>query len=473
MVFSAIQIGSISFVDEGVDQVLDFLGDRVGINALFVATQAFDRGVAGRQVTRKDHPGHGGDHQADLHSGGSFVQQHDEFYTASILGPYRAKDAEVAHFDALGDVMPAAKSRGMQVYSFMLENTHSGLTRDLPGWSNVLQVDAWGRSDPYACLRNPDYVSWWLGLAEDQVKTYAPDGIMIGSERNGPLDNALSEGGFARDGNAYCFCVHCLRAGAEAGIDARRARQGYLELDKLLRGETSTDVDSSFIQFLRLLGEYPELISWDRLWHEGYELFIGQLYGAIKFNAPNTQVGWHVWHHNAFSPWYRSQVDFSRWAQFSDFLKPVLYNNCAGYRIHHYVSTLVERVFRGVKPQTVYDLIRGVLGYDENVALRRPARARLVARLRVARGAAHDRRDGRPRAGLPGTRRERAGRGGLALHVARGHPGVGRGDPGCRGAGLCALPQVLRDDSRQPRGGRRPPQGARTPLSPSRNSTGQ
>ncbi len=289
MVSSAIQLRSISFVDEGVDQVLDFLGDQVGVNALFIATQAFDRGVAGRQVTRKDHPGHGGDHLADIHTGGSFVRQHDEYYAATVLGPYRAKDAEVASFDALGDVMPAAKSRGMQVYSFMLENTHSGLTRDLPGWSNVLQVDAWGRSDPYACLRNPDYVAWWLGLTEDQVKTYRPDGIMIGSERNGPLDNALSEGGFARDGNAYSFCVHCLRARVRRrGSTPAGPGRGYLELDRLLRGDTPTDVDSAFIQFLRLLGEYPELIAWDRLWHEGYELFMGRMYGAIKFTAPQT-----------------------------------------------------------------------------------------------------------------------------------------------------------------------------------------
>lgn len=367
MVFAGIQIPSISFVDEGVDHVLDFLGQRVGVNALFVATQAFDRGVAGRQVTRKAHPGHGGDHLADLHTGGSFIEQHEEFYTASVLGPYRAKDAEVAHFDALGDVLPAARERGMQVYSFMLENTHSGLTRDIPGWANVLQVDADGRTDPYACLRNPDYISWWLGLAEDTVKSYDIDGVMIGGERNGPLDNAMSDGGFARDGNAYCFCVHCVRAGTDAGLDVRRAREGFLALDRLVTGQTSTEFDSTFIQFLRLLGDYPEIIAWDRFWHEGYELWLGRLYGAIKFARPEVQVGWHVWHHHSFSPWYRSQVDFTRWAKFSDFLKPVLYNNCAGYRLHHFVKTITQRVFRGVSEQTVFDLVRGVLGYDENV----------------------------------------------------------------------------------------------------------
>ena len=135
----------------------------------------------------------------------------------SVLGPYRAPDAEVEGFDVLGDVVPAAHERGVEVYSFMLENTHSGLTRHVPNWTKVLQVDAYGRTDAYACLRNPDYQAWWLSLVEDQVRSYPLDGIMWGSERQGPLDNALSDGGFARTGIPYCFCEHCVAAGTRRG----------------------------------------------------------------------------------------------------------------------------------------------------------------------------------------------------------------------------------------------------------------
>lgn len=366
-VLAGIQIGAISFVDEGVDKVLDLLADKAGVNALFLGSYAFDRGVAGRQVTRKPHPGHGGDHLADVHTGGSFVEQHEEFYRGSVLGPYRAKDAEVAGFDVLGDVIPAARERGMKVFSFLLENTHSGLTREIPSWTNVLQVDTWGRTDPYACLRNPDYIAYWRGLVEDQAMSYDVDGLMIGGERNGPLDNVMSDGGFARDGGSYCFCEYCVRAATERGIDVRRAREAYLALDALVTSDDVGEHDSSLIRFFRLLGDYPELIEWDRFWHEGYEAFQARIYGAVKFVAPEVKVGWHIWHHNSFSPWYRSQVDFSRMAAFSDFVKPVLYKDCAGYRLHHFVSTLVRRVFRGVSEQTVFDLVRASLGYDEDV----------------------------------------------------------------------------------------------------------
>jgi hypothetical protein len=366
-ILAGIQIGAISFVDEGVDTVLDLLVEKAGINAVFVGTQAFDRGLAGRQVTRKPHPGHGGDHQVDVHTGGSFVTQHEEFYTASTLGPWRAKDAEVAGFDTLGDVIPSAHERDVKVYSFMLENTHSGLTNSIPGFSNVLQIDTWGRTDNYACLRNPDYIAWWRGLVEDQVKSYDLDGLMIGGERNGPLDNVLSDGGFARNGGSYCFCRFCIQAATEQGIDVRRAREAYLELDRLVTSDDSGEYDSAFIRFLRLLGQYPELIEWDQFWREGYEAFQANLYGTIKFLAPEVQVGWHIWHHNSFSPFYRAQVDFGKMSAYSDFIKPVLYKDAAGYRVHHYVSTLQKRLFRGVSEQTVFDLVRSTLGYDENV----------------------------------------------------------------------------------------------------------
>ena len=366
-ILAGIQIGAISFVDEGVDTVLDLLRDRAGVNTLFVGTYAFDRGLAGRQVTRKEHPGHGGDHLADRHTGGSFVAQHEEHYSSTVLGPYRAQDEEVAGFDALGDVIPGARERGMGVYSFLLENTHSGLTAAIPGWSTVLQKDHHGRTDPYACLRNPDYRAYWRGLVEDQAVSYELDGIMIGGERNGPLDNVISEGGFARDGSSYCFCEHCVRIAAAEGIDVRRAREGYLALDRLVTSDDVGESDRAFIRFLRLLGEYPELITWDAFWHRGYEAFQAELYGAIKFVRPHVQVGWHIWHHNSFSPWYRSQIDFTRYAPFSDFIKPVLYKDAAGYRLHHFVSTITKRIFRGTSEQTVFDLVRTSLGYDEAV----------------------------------------------------------------------------------------------------------
>src|SRR5882757_7360439 len=49
-----IQIGSISFLDEGTEKVLDILQERGAVNTLFIATFTYGNGIAGRQL--KDHP---------------------------------------------------------------------------------------------------------------------------------------------------------------------------------------------------------------------------------------------------------------------------------------------------------------------------------------------------------------------------------------------------------------------------------
>ena len=360
-----IQLGAISLVDEGVPEVLDILQRDAAVNAVFVATQSFDRGVQGRQVDWRPWPGHGPKERED-HHGGSYVTQHPEYYGGTILKPYRAPDRELEGFDVLERILPAARERDIAVYSFILENTHSGLTRAVPNWPSVLQLDAWGRTDSYACLRNPDYINWLLAVTEDQVRSYEFDGLMIGSERNGPLGNVLGDGGFARDGMAYCFCQYCVAAGAGRGIDPRRAQEGYRALFELARADAPGPAeDSSFIGFIRLILQYPEIVAWDQLFQDGYEGLQKRLYGAVKFLRPELQVGWHVWHHNSFSPLYRAQLDFGRIAEFSDFLKPVLYNDAAGYRLHNHIRMVSHSIFSGVSEQTLFDLYRGVLGYDE------------------------------------------------------------------------------------------------------------
>ena len=297
-----VQVGAVSFVDEGVGRVLDILQEKACANAVFVATQSFDRGVQGRQVDGQPWPGHG-PRGADDHWGGSYVTQHAEFYGPTTLGPYRAPDAEVVGFDVLEQVIPEAKSRGVRVFSFVLENTHSGLARAVPNWPTVLQVDAWGRTDSYACVRNPDYINWWLAVVEDQVKSYPLDGLMFGSERNGPLGNLLGGGGFARNANPYCFCSHCLAAGDLRRIDGLRAQRAFRDLHDVLVSGTAPnpDNDSKFVRFLRLLLARPEILAWDQLWHDGYQDLQRRIYGEVKFLAPDVQVGWHVWHHNSFS----------------------------------------------------------------------------------------------------------------------------------------------------------------------------
>jgi hypothetical protein len=359
------QVPVVSFVDEGFPETIDRLNE-IGVNAVFVGTQAFDRGVQGRRADFRPWPGHG-PQDLDEHIGGAYFAQHPEYYENTLLGPWRAPDKDVQGVDVLERLIPVAKARDTRVYSFILENTHSGLTRFVPNWPKVLQVDAWGRADNYACIRNPDYINWFLSLVEDLIKSYPIDGLMFGSERNGPLGNVLEDGGLARDGRPYCFCECCIAAGEREGIDSRRAAEGYRRLYTLAMGQDDPDEvgDSAYVRFWRLLLNYPEIIAWEQFWHRGYESLLKRIYGTAKFLKSEIQVGWHVWHHNSFSALYRAQMPFREIADYSDFVKPVVYNTVAGYRVHTYIRALCKGVYRGIDVQTVYDLHRQALGYDE------------------------------------------------------------------------------------------------------------
>src|ERR1700744_6390570 len=54
-----IQVGAVSFVDEGVGKVLDEFQEDAAINTIFLASFTDGRGIAGRQVPGQPLPDHG------------------------------------------------------------------------------------------------------------------------------------------------------------------------------------------------------------------------------------------------------------------------------------------------------------------------------------------------------------------------------------------------------------------------------
>jgi hypothetical protein len=55
----AMQVGAVSFVDEGTEQVLDNLQQLGGVNTLFLANFTYTRGTGGRQLKGHPLPDHG------------------------------------------------------------------------------------------------------------------------------------------------------------------------------------------------------------------------------------------------------------------------------------------------------------------------------------------------------------------------------------------------------------------------------
>src|ERR1700739_3319853 len=71
-----IQVGAVSFVDEGTEKVLDVLQERGCVNTLFLAVFTYGRGIAGRQIPGQPLPDHGKqEYDLNFH-GGHFSTPH-------------------------------------------------------------------------------------------------------------------------------------------------------------------------------------------------------------------------------------------------------------------------------------------------------------------------------------------------------------------------------------------------------------
>src|SRR2546427_812793 len=108
-----IQVGAVSFVDEGTDKVLDGFQEIAAINTLFLATFTYGRGIAGRQLRGQPLPDHGKQEYDDNFRGGNFATPHPQYYRHTSIAPEKAPDHP--SYDVIADVLPAAHRRGMKV----------------------------------------------------------------------------------------------------------------------------------------------------------------------------------------------------------------------------------------------------------------------------------------------------------------------------------------------------------------------
>ena len=110
--FVGIQISPISFVDEGVEAVLDTLQKRVGVNVLMIGTVSWLGLKAGRSISHAidGWPDHGVPEPLTM-KGGAYINPHPEYYANTTIKEFRAKDKEVDGVDVLEMVIPEAKAR--------------------------------------------------------------------------------------------------------------------------------------------------------------------------------------------------------------------------------------------------------------------------------------------------------------------------------------------------------------------------
>jgi hypothetical protein len=373
-----IQVGAVSFVDEGTDRVLDILQERGAVNTIFLTTFTYGRGLAGRQIPGQPFPDHGAQ-ESDEKSfhGGHYGTPHAEFYRGTVLQQVRAPDH--GDLDIVAAVRPAAKKRGMRLFCSVEDVFRS----DVPGVKEVAEVDLQGRKASTLCLFHPDVRAFWSGLVTDLCKSYDIDGILFFNERNGPLLNALgaSHAQSIASSRVTCFCEHHQRAAREQGIDIARARQAYQQLDQFVQAalQGQRPSDGYFVEFWRLLIEWPEIIAWDRLFDLGKHQVLAEVNAAVKAVRPGLQVGFHIEHVNSFNPLFRATRRYADLATKADFLKIVVYNNCGGERYANFIRNVGSTVFRDVPKDELLRLNNCLLNYGDEAKLDELAAAGLSA----------------------------------------------------------------------------------------------
>ena len=360
-----IQVGAVSFVDEGVPKVLDIFQEAASINTLFVATFTYGRGIAGRQVPGQPLPDHGKQqYDTDTFKGGSYTRIHPQYYKDTVIRDFRAPD--FGDYDVLEATLPETRKRGMKTICWF-EDVFAG---DVSGIQALQEKDPHGNNATTVCFNNPNYRNWLLGMVENYARGYQIDGIMWGSERQGALGNALGSrhgGGGSDPGRVTCFCSFCASKARARGINFDRAREGFLALEKFVRAARAGQrpVDGYYVTFWRIALRHPEILAWEQLWHDSLRETYAALYERIKSVNSSLPVGWHIWHNNSFSPLYRAEQDLQVLSKYSDFLKMVMYHNCAGERLAGYIASVGHTMYEDVPPQELLEFHYRVMNYQE------------------------------------------------------------------------------------------------------------
>jgi hypothetical protein len=347
------QIGAGPLCRGDIDRLLDELRDLAGINTLFV----FDFGLVARFIPMSQQGFHGG----------NYAIPHMQYYKDANLTYDDMRAPEFPDVDLLQRTMLATRRHGLKTYALIEEAEGQPPT---PHWQAFYEFDFHGRRQRDPCSNNPGYRAFTLGLVEDYARSYGVDGFMWSSERMGGLTQAIGarHGGAASDpGRATCFCDYCTKKGAAQGINVDRARQGFAALEQFVRASRAgrRPRDGYFVAFMRLLVSYPELLQWEALWINSRKQLMVDIRNRAKSVNPDTPVGFHVWHNASFSPFYRAEIDFAEMAKNADFIKPVVYNSCAGSRIKTFVDSVGHTIFGDIPPAEILRMVYEMFDYKE------------------------------------------------------------------------------------------------------------
>ena len=367
--FVGVQISPISFIDEGVDQVLDTLINRVGVNVLLIGTVSWLGLKSGRSVSWKidGWPDHGVSEPFSM-KGGAYFNPDKKFYNKTFIKDFKAKDPEMKDKDILKMVIPKAKEKGMKVFIELMEpffnyaGHGSAMGVDIPNLVQCMEIDVFGRIGSSPSTSNPDYRNWILSMIEDQVANYKIDGVMWCNERNSPLDQLFQ-------GNTPGDFSETFRKEAEIrNVNVEKVKDSmkyaYDFFQKARSGHTF--VDGNLIEFFRLLFNRPEILEWEKIWLERNKDLDKEVFGLVKWVNPNLSFGLNVWNRNHFNFIRKVQWPWLEQTNYSDWVKPITYQHQSGEIFHKEVNLFGKSALNDFSSANLIKIFAKILNINES-----------------------------------------------------------------------------------------------------------
>ena len=367
-----IQIGPDSFVDEGIEKVLDILQNKGAVNTIYLSTFTYDTGITGRMTAGSSFPDHGIPQSKEIpFHGGNHATPHAEFYKNTAIKGEKLRAPDFGDLDIVAAVLPAAKKRGIDVLCSVQDGFN--YPADVPYMKDYAEVDLMGRKSGAMCFFQPDVREFWKAVSVDLCSSYDIGGVLLFNERNGPLLNAIgvSHAQGIDSAKVTCFCDQHRKAAEQHGVNFERAKEGYNKLNQYVQASLNAQrpSDGYYVEFARLLLDYPEIMAYNQLFDLGKTQILRDIYTAVKGLNKNQKVGFHIEHTNSFNPLYRASRDYEDLAEISDFLKVVVYNNCGGERYRSFVNNICQTVFRDVPPAELMQINNHILNYENEAPI--------------------------------------------------------------------------------------------------------
>lgn len=374
----AIQIGAVSFVDEGIEACLDILQERGAVNTLIPAVFSYSSGTAGRH---SPNPGHGKPDGDTGVIGGNYATVHPEYYKDTAIDPRLTQAPDHPGFDVLRDLIPHTRKRGMKVIGLF----QNSMNEKLPGAEKFLEYDFNGQPSEKLCFNSPYHRNFMGGLVDDYLRSYDVDGLIYINETQGALTDIIGARFRGRErglpGSRTCFCKHCQNVAKAQGIRVERAKAGFEEMAKFVAAGRAHQrpVDGYYVSFWRLLLKFPELLQWEHLYHESTRSFYRMLYQRAKAAKKDAQFGLHIWTNASMDPIYRAEQDYKELSGCADFLKIAVYNNCGGPRMASYIQSIGDTLYGDLPLAEVAQFNYRVLNYQNEAPYPQVSEAGLSA----------------------------------------------------------------------------------------------